>query len=113
MATVNGGGAGLQVSVAAPKQGWQKLTAGMTRPIRLPTRVNLVQNGGFEANKVGGYKYTAPSKWKTDGKGVIVVKSKNKPWGGMAPYNMELLAVVGRIMDCTNRCCCWRWGRCG
>lgn len=47
---------------------------------------NVFKNGGFEDDKrKEGYKYMTPKGWK--GKNVVIVKSGNKPWGGMKAPN--------------------------
>jgi hypothetical protein len=75
------GGAMLQTSVKTPgNKNWQKLSAEMTKP----KIWDLVVNGDFEADKVGGYSYRKPQGWQTNGGGVVCVKSKNAPWGRLA-----------------------------
>ena len=46
-----------------------------------------VVNGGFEkdtALPAIGYKYMSPAGW--GGKGTVVIKSRNGPWGGLASF---------------------------
>ena len=55
--------------------------------VRAVNACNVV-NGGFEKDTqlpAIGYKYMTPTGW--GGKGTIVIKSRNKPWGSLASYS--------------------------
>ena len=56
----------------------------------VPKKCGVVQNGGMEEGASAittTYKYTKPTRWTGSKNGIVVVRSGNKPWGGLTSHS--------------------------
>jgi hypothetical protein len=63
-----------------------------------PQCLGLVTNGNFDVGttETRGYTYMTPASWTARG-GVVVVKSGNRPWGGLASADgKHFVSIQGR-----------------
>merc|ERR1711988_1085354 len=56
----------------------------------VPKKCGVVQNGGMEEGASAittTYKYTKPTRWTGSKNGIVVVRSGNRPWGGLTSHS--------------------------
>merc|ERR1712072_1609455 len=60
--------------------------ASVTGPYKKPACNTQLKNGNFDIDTPAarGYTYRTPSSWSASKGGVVVVKSRNGPWGGLS-----------------------------